>query len=117
MIRQAWSFKRLILFVCDYLVCVYICDPSSSFFFFWHQLLENHIKNEVIENSRLVHALQNSEDSKLPSSEPRRSASVACGASVFEVSLKVPSWASQVLFSLLFSSLTFFLALLIIKTE
>lgn len=65
------------------------------------QLLENHIKNELIENSQLVHALPSSEESKLPMSEPRRSASIACGASVFEVSLKVPAWASQVTFSYL----------------
>ncbi|KAG8380212.1 hypothetical protein BUALT_Bualt07G0169900 [Buddleja alternifolia] len=61
------------------------------------QLLENHIKNEIIENSQLVHSLPNSDENKPPVSEPRRSVSVACGASVFEVSVKVPTWASQVL--------------------
>ncbi|PPR85114.1 hypothetical protein GOBAR_AA35577 [Gossypium barbadense] len=60
-------------------------------------LLENHIKNELIENSQLVHAQSSSDESKMPSSEPRRSASIACGASVFEVCMKVPTWASQVL--------------------
>ncbi|KAK8584729.1 hypothetical protein V6N13_138679 [Hibiscus sabdariffa] len=60
-------------------------------------LLENHIKNELIENSQLVHALSSSDESKMFSSEPRRSTSIACGASVFEVCLKVPKWASQVL--------------------
>ncbi|KAG6769863.1 hypothetical protein POTOM_025529 [Populus tomentosa] len=60
-------------------------------------LLENHIKNELIENSQLVHALTSFEESKSSSSEPRKSASIACGASVFEVSMKVPTWASQVL--------------------
>ncbi|KAE8675988.1 AT-rich interactive domain-containing protein 4 [Hibiscus syriacus] len=60
------------------------------------QLLENHIKNELIENSQLVHAQSSSDGSKMSSSEPRRSTSIACGASVFEVCLKVPSWASQV---------------------
>lgn len=35
-------------------------------------------------------------------SEPRKSVSIACGATVFEVSMKVPSWASQVVQSLLF---------------
>jgi hypothetical protein len=63
------------------------------------QLLENHIKNELIENSQLVHALTSFEESKSPSSEPRKSASIACGASVFEVSMKVPTWASQVMLS------------------
>ncbi|CAK9179829.1 unnamed protein product, partial [Ilex paraguariensis] len=61
------------------------------------QLLEDHIKNEVVEKSQLVHALPNSEENKMPLSEPRRSASIACGATVFEVCLKVPTWASQVL--------------------
>ncbi|MBA0864786.1 hypothetical protein Goshw_006118, partial [Gossypium schwendimanii] len=61
------------------------------------RLLENHIKNELIENSQLVHAQSSSDESKVPSSEPRRSASIACGASVFEVCMKVPTWASQVL--------------------
>ncbi|XP_030467799.1 AT-rich interactive domain-containing protein 4-like [Syzygium oleosum] len=60
------------------------------------QLLENHIKKEII-GSQLVHTLLNTEDNKLPSSEPRLSASVACGAPVYEVSMDVPSWASQVL--------------------
>ena len=60
------------------------------------QLLENHIKNEIIENCELVHALPSSEEGNSASSEPRKSASIACGASVFEVCLKVPSWASQV---------------------
>lgn len=64
------------------------------------QLLENHIKNELIENSQLVHALPNSGDNRLPPSEPRKSASIACGASVFEVSMKVSTWASQVRFFL-----------------
>lgn len=65
-----------------------------------NQLLENHIKNELIENTQLVHALPSSEEIKLHVSEPRKSASIACGASVFEVSMKVPTWASQVRFFL-----------------
>lgn len=60
------------------------------------QLLENHIKNEIIENSQLVHALPSCEEGKLASREPRKSASIACGANVFEVCMKVPTWASQV---------------------
>lgn len=60
------------------------------------QLLENHIKNEIIEKVQLVHALPDSEENKITFSEPRRSASIACGAAVFEVRMKVPSWASQV---------------------
>ncbi|KAL2243157.1 AT-rich interactive domain-containing protein 4 [Sesamum indicum] len=61
------------------------------------QLLENHIKSEIIDKSHLIHAHSNSDENKLPASEPRRSVSVACGAAVFEVSMKVPTWASQVL--------------------
>ncbi|CAL0327855.1 unnamed protein product [Lupinus luteus] len=60
------------------------------------QLLENHIKKELIEKIQLVQAFSN-DQSKLSSSEPRRSASVACGSSVFEVCIRVPTWASQVL--------------------
>ena len=70
------------------------------------QLLENHIKNEIIENSQLVRSLPSSEGNKLPLSEPRKSSSIACGATVFEVSMKVPAWASQV-FNPLFLSLLF----------
>lgn len=61
------------------------------------QLLENHIKSEVIDNTQLVHALSTYEENKPPFSEPRRSVSVACGARVFEICMKVPTWASQVL--------------------
>jgi hypothetical protein len=79
-------------------------DNFWSLLFGWgggvlSQLLDNHIKNELIENSQLVHALTSFEESKSPSSEPRKSASIACGASVFEVSMKVPTWASQVMLS------------------
>ncbi|KAL6585237.1 hypothetical protein OROMI_004526 [Orobanche minor] len=61
------------------------------------QLLENHIKSEIIDKTQLVHAPLNSEEYKPPVSEPRRSISVACGAAVFEVCMKVPTWASHVL--------------------
>ncbi|KAL3839867.1 hypothetical protein ACJIZ3_024458 [Penstemon smallii] len=60
------------------------------------QLLENHIKSEIVEKSQLIHALPNSDENKLIS-EPRRSVSVACGSAVFEVCMKVPTWATQVL--------------------
>ncbi|OWM66853.1 hypothetical protein CDL15_Pgr002648 [Punica granatum] len=61
------------------------------------QLLENHIKKEIIEKSQLVHAPTNFNENRVPTSEPRLSASVACGAKVFEVIMNVPAWASQVL--------------------
>lgn len=60
-------------------------------------LLENHIKSEIIENSTLVHVLPSDEENRPPISAPRRSMSVACGSEVFEVCMKVPMWASQVL--------------------
>ncbi|GAA0158025.1 hypothetical protein LIER_15153 [Lithospermum erythrorhizon] len=61
------------------------------------QLLEDHIKSEIIDKSLLTHALVESEAEKVPASEPRRSVSIACGTPVFEVSLKIPTWGSQVL--------------------
>lgn len=61
------------------------------------QLLESHIKNELIEKSPPVHALPSCEGSQSSSSEPRRSSSIACGSSAFEVHMKIPSWAAQVL--------------------
>ncbi|KAE8718846.1 AT-rich interactive domain-containing protein 4 [Hibiscus syriacus] len=83
---QTGTFSRgVVTMRCDFSTC------SST------HLLENHIKNELIEKTHLVRAQSSSEESKLPPSEPRRSASIACGASVFEVSMKVPTWASQIL--------------------
>ncbi|XP_042398717.1 AT-rich interactive domain-containing protein 4-like isoform X1 [Zingiber officinale] len=61
------------------------------------QLLENHIKSELIEKNQLVHSLPDFHKSKLSPTEPMTSMSVACGASVFEVWMKIPSWAAQVL--------------------
>ncbi|GLT74225.1 hypothetical protein SLA2020_460330 [Shorea laevis] len=99
---QAGTFSRgVVTMRCDFSTCssahVSLLVSGSAQTCFNDQLLENHIKNELIENSQLVHAQSSSEESKLSSSEPRRSASIACGASVFEVCLKVPTWASQVL--------------------
>jgi len=59
------------------------------------QLLESHIKDEIIEKSQLVHALPNNDD-KLSSSVPFTSMSTACGASTFEVWMTLPKWAAQV---------------------
>ncbi|KAL8138611.1 hypothetical protein V2J09_004612 [Rumex salicifolius] len=64
---------------------------------FDYQLLENHIKNEVIERSELVHAVSTMGEAKSQLLDPRKSASIASGATVFEVCMKVPSWALQVL--------------------
>ncbi|XP_034924851.1 AT-rich interactive domain-containing protein 4 [Populus alba] len=99
---QAGSFSRgVVTMRCDLSTCssahISLLVSGSAQNCFNDQLLENHIKSELIENSQLVHALTSSDESKSPSSEPRKSASIACGASVFEVSMKVPTWASQVL--------------------
>ncbi|KAL9399205.1 hypothetical protein Peur_008166 [Populus x canadensis] len=99
---QAGTFSRgVVTMRCDLSTCssahISLLVSGSAQTCFNDQLLENHIKNELIENSQLVHALTSFEESKSPSSEPRKSASIACGASVFEVSMKVPTWASQVL--------------------
>ncbi|GLT85655.1 hypothetical protein SLE2022_038390 [Rubroshorea leprosula] len=99
---QAGTFSRgLVTMRCDFSTCssahISLLVSGSAQTCFNDQLLENHIKNELIENSQLVHTQSSSEDRKLSSFEPRRSASIACGASVFEVCMKVPTWASQVL--------------------
>ncbi|URD82290.1 ARID BRIGHT DNA-binding domain-containing protein [Musa troglodytarum] len=61
------------------------------------QVLESHIKNELIEKSQLIHAIPDCDQNKPPLYESLPSVSVACGASAFEVRMKVPSWAVQVL--------------------
>ncbi|XVE53795.1 hypothetical protein DITRI_Ditri03aG0030800 [Diplodiscus trichospermus] len=99
---QAGTFSRgVVTMRCDFSTCssahISLLVSGSAQTCFNDQLLENHIKNELIEKSQLVHAESSSEESKMLSSEPRRSASIACGASVFEVCMKVPTWASQVL--------------------
>ncbi|KAK3013038.1 hypothetical protein RJ639_008239 [Escallonia herrerae] len=97
---QAGTFSRgVVTMRCDLSTCssahISLLVSGSAQTCFDDQSLENHIKSEVIEKSRRAHA--HSEENKPPLSEPRRSASIACGAAVFEVSLKVPTWASQVL--------------------
>ncbi|KAA8541586.1 hypothetical protein F0562_022738 [Nyssa sinensis] len=99
---QAGTFSRgVVTMRCDLSTCssahISLLVSGSAQTCFDDQLLESHIKSEVIEKSQLVHALQNCEENKLSLSEPRRSASIACGATVFEVCMKVPTWASQVL--------------------
>ncbi|KZV16990.1 AT-rich interactive domain-containing protein 4 [Dorcoceras hygrometricum] len=98
---QAASLSREVVTMrCDLSTCssahISLLVSGSAQTCFDDQLLENHIKNEIIENSQLVHELPNNER-RAPVSEPRRSVSVACGAAVFEVCMKVPTWASQVL--------------------
>ncbi|WOL02662.1 AT-rich interactive domain-containing protein 4-like [Canna indica] len=61
------------------------------------QLLESHIKSELIEKNQIVHALPDCDKNKSSQFEPLPSVSIACGASAFEVRMKLPSWAAQVL--------------------
>uniref|UniRef100_A0A0D3H0Y5 Uncharacterized protein n=1 Tax=Oryza barthii TaxID=65489 RepID=A0A0D3H0Y5_9ORYZ len=61
------------------------------------ELLEKHIKKELIESRRLVRVVSVSEDDGPSSAEPLTSMSVASGASTFEVLMTLPKWAAQVL--------------------
>ncbi|PIA43242.1 hypothetical protein AQUCO_02000580v1 [Aquilegia coerulea] len=61
------------------------------------RLLETRIKNALVEKSQLVHAVPFSDESNKSLYAPRTSVSIACGATVYEVCMKVPTWASQVL--------------------
>ncbi|KAJ7951440.1 AT-rich interactive domain-containing protein 4-like [Quillaja saponaria] len=99
---QAATFSRgVVTMRCDVSTCssahISLLVSGSAQTCFDDQLLENHIKNEIIEKDQLVHAVINPEENKLPVSEPRKSASIACGATVFEVCMKLPQWALQVL--------------------
>ncbi|XP_077240893.1 ARID/BRIGHT DNA-binding domain-containing protein [Tasmannia lanceolata] len=99
---QAGTFSRgVVTMRCDLLTCssahISLLVSGSAQTCFDDQLLECHIKNELIEKSQLVHALPSCEESKPSLSEPRKSASIACGATAFEVCMKVPTWAAQVL--------------------
>jgi hypothetical protein len=84
---------------CDITTCssshVSLLVSGSAQTCFDDQLLESHIKDEIIEKSQLVHALPNNDD-KLSSSVPFTSMSTACGASTFEVWMTLPKWAAQV---------------------
>ncbi|KMT04745.1 hypothetical protein BVRB_7g169250 [Beta vulgaris subsp. vulgaris] len=99
---QAGTFSRgVVTMKCDISTCsaahISLLVSGSAQTCFDDQQLENHIKKEAIERSQLIQAVPSLEDNNLPSSEPRTSVSIACGATVFEVCLKAPSWALQVL--------------------
>uniref|UniRef100_A0A0E0ECH6 Uncharacterized protein n=1 Tax=Oryza meridionalis TaxID=40149 RepID=A0A0E0ECH6_9ORYZ len=61
------------------------------------ELLDKHIKKELIESHRLVRVVSVCEDDGPSSAEPLTSMSVASGASTFEVLMTLPKWAAQVL--------------------
>ncbi|KAL9228482.1 hypothetical protein vseg_004060 [Gypsophila vaccaria] len=99
---QAGTFSRgVVTMRCDISTCssayISLLVSGSAQTCFDDQQLENHIKKEAIERSQLVQALPYSEENTPPSSNPRTSVSIACGATVFEVCLRAPSWALQVL--------------------
>ncbi|MED6136523.1 AT-rich interactive domain-containing protein 4, partial [Stylosanthes scabra] len=99
---QAAAFSRgVVTMRCDISTCssahISLLVSGSADTCFNDQLLEIHIKKELTEKSQLVQAVPNHVQRKLSYSEPRRSSSVACGSSVFEVCLRVPAWASQIL--------------------
>ncbi|XP_010514719.1 PREDICTED: AT-rich interactive domain-containing protein 4-like isoform X2 [Camelina sativa] len=98
---QAGTFTRgVVTMRCDISTCssahISMLVSGNAQTCFSDQLLENHIKHEVIEKIQLVHSVVNSEETERVFSEPRRSASIACGACVCEVSMQVPTWALQV---------------------
>ncbi|KAI5422264.1 variant 2, AT-rich interactive domain-containing protein 4 [Lathyrus oleraceus] len=97
---QAASFSRgVVTMRCDISTCssahISLLVSGSAQACFNDQLLENHIKNEIIEKSQIVHAQHNNEANKQIMSEPRRSASIACGATIFEITMRLPQWALQ----------------------
>lgn len=62
------------------------------------QMLEYSIKKELLDKGQLVSSLiKNGENNVYPVVEPRKSASVACGAAVMEAKFRTSSWAAQVL--------------------
>ncbi|XP_052180658.1 AT-rich interactive domain-containing protein 4-like isoform X2 [Diospyros lotus] len=97
---QAGTISRgVVTMRCDISTCssahISLLVSGSAETCFDDQLLENHIKGEVIEKNQLVHAVPICEGIKKRLSEPRTSTSIACGATVFEVCMRVPTWASQ----------------------
>ncbi|GAB4849990.1 AT-rich interactive domain-containing protein 4 [Ancistrocladus abbreviatus] len=99
---QAGTFSRgVVTMKCDISTSssahISLLVSGSAQTCFDDHLLENHIKKEVIERSQLVHVLPTSEERKLSSCKPRKSASIAGGVTVFEVYMRLPSWALQVL--------------------
>ncbi|KAJ6825483.1 AT-rich interactive domain-containing protein 4 [Iris pallida] len=99
---QAGTFTRgVVTMRCNLTTCssahISLLVTGSAQTCFDDQLLESHIKNELIEKSQLVHALPSCAETKPSLPDPLSFASVACGASVFEVFMKVPTWAAQVL--------------------
>ncbi|PKU73830.1 AT-rich interactive domain-containing protein 4-like [Dendrobium catenatum] len=99
---QAGTFARgVVTMRCDLTTCssahLSLLVSGSPQTCFDDQLLESHIKKVLIENSQLVHASPTCDESKSSLPDSLSFGSIACGASVFEVRMKVPAWAAQVL--------------------
>ncbi|XP_065027674.1 AT-rich interactive domain-containing protein 4-like isoform X3 [Musa acuminata AAA Group] len=97
---QAGSLSRgVVTMRCDLTTCssthISVLVSGSAQTCFNDQLLESHIKSELIEKRQLVHVLPDCDKNKPSLFEPLPSVSIACGASSFEVRMKVPSWAAQ----------------------
>ncbi|XP_057535676.1 AT-rich interactive domain-containing protein 4-like [Amaranthus tricolor] len=100
--QQAATFSRgVVTMKCDISTCtaahISLLVSGSAQTCFDDQQLEKHIKKEAVERNQLIQAISSFEENKPPSFEPRTSVSIACGATVFEVCLKAPSWTLQVL--------------------
>ncbi|CAN6451295.1 unnamed protein product [Victoria cruziana] len=93
--------RGVITMRCDMSTCgsahISLLVSGSAQTCFDDQLLESHIKSEIVEKGQLVHAVPHGDGAKSLLCDPRRSTSVACGANVFEVCVKLSSWAAQVL--------------------
>ncbi|XP_009391205.2 AT-rich interactive domain-containing protein 4-like isoform X2 [Musa acuminata AAA Group] len=99
---QAGNFSRgVVTMRCDITTCssahISLLVSGSAQTCFDDQLLECHIKSALIEKTQLVHAVPNSDDKKSSWLNPLNSVSIACGAPVFEVCMRMPTWAAQVL--------------------
>ncbi|URD93737.1 Phosphatidylinositol-4-phosphate 5-Kinase [Musa troglodytarum] len=99
---QAGNFSRgVVTMRCDISTCssahISLLVSGSAQTCFDDQLLECHIKSALIEKTQLVHAVPNNDDNKLSWLNPLNSVSIACGAPVFEVCMRMPTWAAQVL--------------------
>ncbi|KAG0467709.1 hypothetical protein HPP92_018701 [Vanilla planifolia] len=99
---QAGTFTRgVVTMRCDLTTCssahISLLVSGSAQTCFDDQLLENHIKYELIEKCQPVHAPPSFDENKASLPDSLSFSSIACGASVFEVCMKVPAWAAQVL--------------------
>lgn len=60
------------------------CQILCNFLLVCIQLFENYIKNEIVDRGELVQTLIDGEGTKRLS-EPRKSVSIACGATVLKL--------------------------------